>query len=1770
MNLLFALLLFSPIHGPTEAQPVWKPVMDGYFEGTIQRIYGLTRHNPAPTFGDLDADGDQDMLLGGWRYVAYLRNDGSPTEPRWTLVSENYLNLPVGWPYTELRPHLADLNDDKALDLLLGTETGNLFYYLNSGDPHTPIFGSGPSGDILDNRQVGGRPTPWLVDIDADGDLDLFVGTSPAFGSGNLAFLENVRTQPGEFSFEITNQNYLSQLFVHAFPCFEDLDGDGDYDLILGSGDGGIPPLLRYFENTGTRYIPSLAAVDETRFAQIKISPSHIPAPCFVNLNNDHQRELVCGFSGGSIQGGLFSFRDDVNDGFIRSNLIQSLLVSGSHLAFSDIDADRDLDIIALDATLNQIELLRNAGTITAPNWTGPFPIGAIETGSVHSFGVADIIMDGTIDLVMGNFSLDLYTYDGSVFRLSRPSYMAGILPPECDRLSPCFFDIDADGDSDLFLGYRQSNTQAKLAFYENVAEPGQPEPEWHLVNADYLPLTNSNTHNSAAPCLADIDHDGDADLFVVVGHVGNSRANFEDFHFFENIGDSRSPLWGTRIDNYLELNGIDFGRASLVDIDDDGDMDLFYSEAVEPGIKHWINSERHLIVSPPVSSVNPHQNLELDVSAGIAPYTWHSVTNPSGAFLIPHGAKAEYVVGSVTSVVDVVEVVDSMGTRGRAHLNVIPPINANQVSKVLIVAGMKDEEDSVWPATDYLARFAYKTCLFKGFSRDYIQYLSPVTTMDVDGNGNNTDDVDAPSTLQSFSNGIVWATDAVTLVVYLVDHGFDEGGKGRFRLNQGGEILTAEQLDVWLDNLQQSSEITVTVIIDCCKSGTFVSYLTPPLGKNRIVITSTALNELTYFLGQGLISFSESFWTSILTGRTVGESFEISVTAMNSYQTPQMDDDGSGEYDRDVDGDQAKETEIGLALAGGSDRPEIGKVIPNQVLNNSSSLVLWVDDVVSTSPVEKVWALVIPPTFQTDPESESPIIDMASVELEYNSFHERYQGSFSDFNHTGTYKVVFYARDTWGSVSLPKQVYINRVDSTERAIVVVGDGSYGPDQPFLNSNSLGTLVYSVLHSRWFDGGDIEYFNPILTQDVDGDSQNDVDGPPTFVEVQEAISESDEITKLTIALIGQGLVDHFRLSEGEELDSQQLDLWLDNLQESSDVEVNVILDFQESGSWADDLLPPSGKKRIVICSAVPSSQSFCYMEGVFSFSHLFWTGVFDGRNIRDSFQRSRPILSFLTNGQQRPGLSDNSNGILNEKSDGNFARSRFIGPGFLSGGDDLPVIQEVSGNIVLTTTETQTTIWCSGVFDSDGIKSVTATLVPPSFPASPPISLGMTYKSSTGRYEITHQTFDEKGEYHVLYTAEDRLGNRSSTTGGTITGLGAGDMYEPDNTSVESTLLVVDWTDQEHDFHIEGDLDWVRFYGDSGLTYTIRATTTSPYCDPVLTLYDSMDLNTPIGGSPVDLGNEGEDEILLWTAPQEGEFFIQVKNYDPGVSGPGTEYQLAVIKESGINNGRAKAISPSEIIISWSPSNSTEVIGTSILKSTQPQGPYTLIANVPVPIAKYVNRGLQPGQSYFFQLIEYDSLLSTRSVSSPFFATTPDDSDQDGISDTDENNGPNEGDNNYDGILDSKQESVATLPAVFDKRYITLVTQDGTAFREVHSVSETEQLPPIEYQVFPFGLITFQLIVPTQASRDSVNILLPQDSVVTTYLMHGYIPSQSVDQWYSFGFDGHTGAIIESNLISLWLMDGDRGDDDLQPNGVVIQRGGPSTSTTSINDWQIY
>jgi cyclophilin family peptidyl-prolyl cis-trans isomerase len=95
---------------------------------------------------------------------------------------------------------------------------------------------------------------------------------------------------------------------------------------------------------------------------------------------------------------------------------------------------------------------------------------------------------------------------------------------------------------------------------------------------------------------------------------------------------------------------------------------------------------------------------------------------------------------------------------------------------------------------------------------------------------------------------------------------------------------------------------------------------------------------------------------------------------------------------------------------------------------------------------------------------------------------------------------------------------------------------------------------------------------------------------------------------------------------------------------------------------------------------------------------------------------------------------------------------------------------------------------------------------------------------------------------------------------------------------------------------------------------------------------------------------------------------------------------------------------------------------------------------------------------------------------------------------------------------------------------------------------------------FDFGFYQFRVSLLQGVANTAVSIAFPEGTVPDTYYKYGKTPGNSTPHWYEFMWDDEskTGAVIQGNVVTLYFADGQRGDDDLTINGVIVDPGAPA------------
>jgi hypothetical protein len=429
-------------------------------------------------------------------------------------------------------------------------------------------------------------PRPQFVDIDGDGDLDLFVQEY----SNAIQFFENTGTR-GAPVYTWRTDKY-QDLNVGEWFRFVDIDADGDPDLI------GEHPFsyIRHYRNEGTRTSPRFVYADSLRDATgaaIYLDRQNIPA--LGDIDCDDRLDFLVGRVEGTVARfeavapgrERFAFVQEHFEGIEIVGQIDSVGTQrhgANALALADLEGDGDLDLFWGDFFERAVLVIENRSrTCSTPFYqTEPFVLpyaDSVWTSGYNAPAPVDLDGDGDLDFLMG-------VIGGAYNPLSTSAanflYWERLAPERFELRTKRFLDgidvgnesivavVDLDGDSDfdLVVGNKvnpRTAVSAQLHFYRNEGAPAAPRFRYAgiLVESDAFHL---------APAFGDLDGDGDPDLLL-----GTWNQSIE---FHRNIGTAAVPRFIRDTSVVIRLDRVSNATPALADVDGDGDLDLFVGEA--------------------------------------------------------------------------------------------------------------------------------------------------------------------------------------------------------------------------------------------------------------------------------------------------------------------------------------------------------------------------------------------------------------------------------------------------------------------------------------------------------------------------------------------------------------------------------------------------------------------------------------------------------------------------------------------------------------------------------------------------------------------------------------------------------------------------------------------------------------------------------------------------------------------------------------------------------------------------------------------------------------------------------------------------------------------------------------------------------------------------------------------------------------------------------------------------------------------------------------
>ena len=543
--------------------------------------------------GDMDNDGDIDLISnepGDGNLVWFENLDGNGTMDDPKIINNSNIS-------SITRFHVHDIDNNGTLDII-GCDNDNVFWYKNTitstatfsdeiylpnqeltiisefhfedmdGDNILDIVMLGNPLEIgwmkgLDNQgnfapytilSLEGRYYVRMSDFDGDGDLDM-VSPDYYLGDWSLGWVNNT-----DGNADFSSSNLIIDALTERPEDLQiaDFDGDGDDDVLLGVKTGY--PLAFHFYWYENQLNQAGGWIKKTISDTTRLSP-----PTIYDFDSDGDLDLVTN-SGGS--GGIIVFENSNGAGdFIQHDPMN--IYGGYDINNVDINNDGIQDLVSYYTTSTTIEELgliyigRDDQTFENPiDYLGD----ADNTNNDGTLEARDLNGDGIKDLITSheNMSrLDWQSFDNTNLKFTNPRIIGEGQNKEID-----FADFDGDGDEDI-VTINSVSFENNILFFEKI------NGEINFEAAQVLDVGGYGTKNIQAE---DLDNDGDIDIFF-------SSSSGGGFFWLENL-DGQANFSPRQ-----ELSTDYFDPGQLIDIDQDGDLDIFGHKVYYPEGFQWLEN---------------------------------------------------------------------------------------------------------------------------------------------------------------------------------------------------------------------------------------------------------------------------------------------------------------------------------------------------------------------------------------------------------------------------------------------------------------------------------------------------------------------------------------------------------------------------------------------------------------------------------------------------------------------------------------------------------------------------------------------------------------------------------------------------------------------------------------------------------------------------------------------------------------------------------------------------------------------------------------------------------------------------------------------------------------------------------------------------------------------------------------------------------------------------------------------------------------------------
>lgn len=510
---------------------------------------------------DLDNDGDMDVIACSFStdHIYWYENLGNKEFGPRNIIA-NQINEP-------LSVDIGDFDGDNLIDIVSISTDDMLVWYKNMGNntfsesslisnemdyPNKVVASDMDNDGIIDlltsslfddkllffKGASGGTWLPaQLIAFDIHGD-DFIISDINGDNLIDIAYL-TTGTRRLTYRKQTLGSNFFTGIIVDDIGGYhdllsEDIDGDGDMDLIANRTNVNSERELVWFEKTQSDFFGVPIVLSSADYLTEELIAN--------DIDNDGDIDIV---AAADSEDEIIIYRNDGNTNF-TIEVITEQVDNPKGVFFADLDNDDDMDLLSCSFSDNKVSWYENFGI---NNFSEQRNI-TYNVNSLKDFHYGDLNNDGLIDIVSASGDANVigwYKNLGS----NKFSQQKTILQHYQEVSVAHIADINNDGNADIICG-------------------GFPELLLYMNNGDETFTEKGSIFESSVKTpnkiySLDIDNDGDIDL--VISYQFDSK-----IHVLTNDGNG----------DFNSFNTIDFSPSNISDIefsdiDEDGFQDLFF-----------------------------------------------------------------------------------------------------------------------------------------------------------------------------------------------------------------------------------------------------------------------------------------------------------------------------------------------------------------------------------------------------------------------------------------------------------------------------------------------------------------------------------------------------------------------------------------------------------------------------------------------------------------------------------------------------------------------------------------------------------------------------------------------------------------------------------------------------------------------------------------------------------------------------------------------------------------------------------------------------------------------------------------------------------------------------------------------------------------------------------------------------------------------------------------------------------------------------------------